>query len=75
MTDQPNILLITVDTLRADHLGCYRYHRPTSPYIDAIAAGGALCENAFCSAIPTQPSYTTLYTGQHPIRHGIISKG
>lgn len=75
MTHKPNVLLITVDTLRADHLGAYGYHRPTSPRIDEIAARGAVFENFFCSAIPTQPSYTTLYTGQHPLTHGVISHG
>jgi len=75
MNEKPNVLLITVDTLRADHLGCYGYRRPTSPYIDAIAQEGTLCERMFCSAIPTHPSYTTLYTGQHAITHGIVSHG
>lgn len=74
-TATPNVLLITVDTLRADHLGCYGYRRPTSPCIDAIAAQGALCERMFCAGIPTHPSYTTLYTGQHPIIHGIVGHG
>ncbi len=75
MISRPNILLITIDSLRADHLGCYGYYRRTSPYIDAIAAEGTLCEHIFCSGIPTHPSYTTLYTGQHPITHGIVSHG
>ncbi|MEA3337605.1 MAG: sulfatase [Chloroflexota bacterium] len=74
-TRPPNVLLITVDTLRADHLGSYGYQRPTSPEMDAIAADGTLFEQFFCSAIPTQPSYTTLYTGQHPITHGVVGQG
>jgi arylsulfatase A-like enzyme len=72
---KPNIVILAVDALRADHLGCYGYHRPTSPNIDQIAAGGVLCENFFCAGLPTQPSFTSLYTGQHPIRHGIVSHG
>jgi arylsulfatase A-like enzyme len=72
MTRPPNVVLLTVDTLRADHLGCYGYHRDTSPYIDAFAQEGVLCEGMYCSALPTQPSYTTLYTGQHAVRHGIV---
>ena len=72
-SDQPNILLIAVDTLRADRLGCYGYPRPTSPNIDALAAQGALAERFFCAGIPTHPSFTTLYTGQHPIHHGIVA--
>ena len=72
MTRPPNVVLLTVDTLRADHLGCYGYHRDTSPYIDAFSQEGVLCEGMYCSALPTQPSYTTLYTGQHAVRHGIV---
>ncbi|MFW6195336.1 MAG: sulfatase-like hydrolase/transferase, partial [Chloroflexota bacterium] len=60
-----NVLLITIDTLRADHLGCYGYARNTSPNIDRLAADGVLAERFFCAGIPTQPSYTTMYTGQH----------
>jgi arylsulfatase len=75
MDRKPNIVLIGVDTLRADHLSCYGYRHPTSPSIDALAAGGALGERLFCPAIPTHPSFTTLYTGQHPITHGIVSHG
>ena len=71
--EKPNILLISVDTLRADHLGCYGYQRPTSPAIDALAGEGVLCERLLCPAIPTAPSYATLYTGQHPITHGIVA--
>ena len=72
---KPNILLIAADTLRADRLGCYGYSRDTSPHIDALAAEGVLCERLFCPGIPTHPSFTTLYTGQHPITHGIVSHG
>jgi arylsulfatase A-like enzyme len=75
MSKRPNILLIAVDTLRADHLSCYGYPHPTSPRIDALAAEGTLGERLFCPGIPTHPSFTTLYTGQHPIRHGIVSHG
>jgi arylsulfatase A-like enzyme len=75
MDRKPNIVLIGVDTLRADHLSCYGYHHPTSPRIDALAAEGALGERLFCPGIPTHPSFTTLYTGQHPITHGIVSHG
>lgn len=73
MNDNPNILLITIDSLRADHLGCYGYHHDTSPRIDALAREGSLVEDFICPAIPTHPSYTTLYTGQHPSRHGIVA--
>lgn len=71
--DQPNILLISADGLRADHLGCYGYRWDTSPGIDALAQSGVLCEQVMAPAIPTIPSYTTLYTAQHPIVHNIVS--
>lgn len=73
MKDKLNILLITIDSLRADHLGCYGYHHPTSPRIDELAREGVLAERLICSSIPTHPSYTTLYTGQHAITHGIVA--
>lgn len=71
--DRTNILLISVDTLAANHLGCYGYHRDTSPHIDALAQQGVLCDRLFCPGIPTIPSYTTLYTGQHPMTHRIVA--
>ena len=75
MKTKPNILLLSVDSLRADHLGCYHYPRPTSPYVDTLADQGVVAERLFCPAVPTYPSYTTLYTGQHPLTHGILAHG
>jgi arylsulfatase A-like enzyme len=75
MADRPNILLITIDTLRADHLGCYGYPRTTSPRIDALAKEGVVAERLLCPGIPTYPSYTSFYTGQHPLTHGIYAHG
>jgi arylsulfatase A-like enzyme len=73
MADLPNIVLLTVDSLRADHLGCYGYHLETSPRCDAFAAQGTLCERLYDCAIPTHPAYTTLYTGQHALTHNIVA--
>ncbi|HSV74579.1 MAG TPA: sulfatase [Chthonomonadales bacterium] len=70
-----NILFIDIDTLRADHLGCYGYHKPTSPRLDRLAAEGALFERCYAPGIPTTPAHATIYTGMHPIRHGIVSHG
>ncbi len=70
-----NTLLIAIDTLRADHLGCYGYHRSTSPNLDGLAADGALFRQLLCGCVPTQPSYTSLYTGQYSITHGIVTHG
>ncbi len=70
-----NVLFIVIDTLRADHLGCYGYHRNTSPYIDEFADGAVLFENAFAAGIPTHPAFATLFSGQHPITHGVVAHG
>lgn len=66
-------ILIVIDTLRADHLGCYGYHRETSPNIDRLAKDGVLFENAYPSDVPTQPSFTSMFTGQRGIHTGIVS--
>lgn len=70
---RPNIVVIGIDTLRPDHLGCYGYHRPTSPHIDALAEESVVFETAIAAGIPTTPSFTTLLTGLHPYRHRIVS--
>ena len=75
MQEKPNIILISADSLRANHLGCYGYSLPTSPNIDAFASQGALFEKVFAPGIPTQPSHTTIFTGQHPVTHGIVAHG
>jgi arylsulfatase A-like enzyme len=67
-----NIIIITIDTLRADHLGCYGYDLPTSPAIDALARESIVFDRAFAAGIPTMPSFTTMLTGLHPYRHGIV---
>jgi len=61
-----NLLLVTVDTLRADHLGCYGYGRPTSPAIDALASAGALFENGWAHAPSTRYSMPAIATGRWP---------
>jgi arylsulfatase A-like enzyme len=75
MNDKPNIILISADSLRANHLGCYGYNLATSPRIDKMASEGVLSEQMFCPVIPTQPSHTTLFTGQSPLRHGVVAHG
>ena len=65
----PNVIVLTIDTLRADHLSCYGYERPTSPNIDALVARGALFENAISAAPWTLPSYGALFTGRYPSAH------
>ena len=57
------ILYIDIDTLRPDHLGCYGYHRGTSPSIDRLAADGVRFENCYVSDAPCLPSRAALYSG------------
>ena len=65
-----NIVLIVIDTLRADHLGCYGYWRDTSPAIDAFAAGATRYSRALSAAPWTVPSHGALFTGKPPFQHG-----
>lgn len=67
----PNVLLISLDTLRADRLGCYGYERPTSPHLDAIAAAGARFVDVSSPASKTATSHMTMLTGMHPTVHGV----
>jgi choline-sulfatase len=66
----PNLLLITVDTLRPDHLGYHGYDRDTSPVIDNLAAGGVVFENSYSQSGWTLPSIATILTGHYPKDHG-----
>ncbi len=61
-----NVILISLDTLRADHLGLYGYHRETSPNLDRIGAEGVVFERAFSQAPSTTPSHRSLMTSQFP---------
>jgi Sulfatase len=67
--DAPNIMVIVVDTLRADHLSSYGYMRPTSSNIDHLAQQGVLFESAFSTAPWTAPSHASLLTGRYPYEH------
>ena len=67
-----NVLLISIDTCRADHLGCYGYHRDTSPQIDSFAAEAVVFDWAFSQAPNTPPSQATILSGLYPSSHGMI---
>ena len=70
------LLLISIDTLRSDHLGCYGYNwtrNRTSPFIDSLAGGGVVFENHYATDVPTPPSYTSLFHGQRAIKNGIYT--
>ena len=68
-----NLIVISIDTLRADHLGCYGYERATSPAIDAVAAEGVLFEDASAPSPWTKPSHASLLTGLYPRHNGAAS--
>jgi arylsulfatase len=68
-----NIILISIDALRADHLGCYGYYRNTSPNIDALAKDNILFKNFFTVVPKTGPSMTTFFTGKLIQNHGVVS--
>ncbi len=65
-------LLISIDTLRADHLGCYGYELETSPFIDSLAARGVLFETAVVQLPGTLPSHMSIFTGLYPEEHGVF---
>ncbi|MCJ7565645.1 MAG: sulfatase [Candidatus Aminicenantes bacterium] len=70
-----NLLLITVDTLRADHLGVYGYDAIKTPAIDRLGQGGMLFSRAFSHVPLTLPSHCSLLTGTLPLYHGIRDNG
>jgi arylsulfatase A-like enzyme len=67
------ILLISVDTLRADHLGLYGHHRPTSPVLDAFAAEGTVFEDANSPSPWTLPAHASMLTGLFPKKHRVLT--
>jgi arylsulfatase A-like enzyme len=70
-----NVLYIDIDSLRPDHLGCYGYHRDTSPNIDRLAAEALRFDNVYVSDVPCHPSRTALWSGRHGIRTGVVGHG
>lgn len=71
----PNILVVTVDTLRADRVSAYGYHRPTTPHIDRLLASGARYTQARTVEPLTNPSLCSLWTSLHPHEHGATRNG
>jgi len=70
---RPNLVLVVIDTLRADHLGAYGYGRATSPHIDRLAKRGLVFANALAVSSWTKPSVASLFTSRHPSEHGAVS--
>jgi len=69
----PHVLVVTIDTLRADHLGCYGYFRDTSPSLDRLAAESLVFERCLAPVAQTLPSHTSLFTGLAPLEHGVLA--
>ena len=72
---QPDVILLSIDTLRADHVGVYGYERDTTPYIDSLAARGTRFTHARSPSPWTLPSHSTMLSGQLPIHHGAVDSG
>ncbi|MCV0396000.1 MAG: sulfatase [Rhizobiaceae bacterium] len=70
-----NVLYIDIDSLRPDHLGCYGYHRDTSPNIDRLAKDAALFSGVYVSDVPCHPSRTALWSGRHGYKTGVVAHG
>ena len=74
-TPPPNVVLITLDTTRVDHLSGYGYERQTTPALDAFAEEGALFELAYAPIATTGPSHSTMFTALYPLAHRVIKNG
>jgi arylsulfatase A-like enzyme len=71
-----NVVLVVIDTLRADRLGVYGYRiRPTSPFLDKVARSSDVYRNAYATTSWTVPSMATMFTGLPPEQHGVVSYG
>ena len=69
------VVLVTIDTLRVDHLGSSGYPRNTSPFLDSLANSGTMFERAYSSCSHTGPSHATLFTGLEPPQHRLLQNG
>ncbi len=73
--EKPNVLLVTLDTTRADHLPCYGYAGVSTPNLDAVAGRGVVFEQAATATPLTLPSHSTIMTGMYPTFHGVRVNG
>ena len=67
----PNLVIVSIDTLRADHLGLYGYHRETSPHLDELAERSVVFDQAVTVHVSTAPAHATVLTGLYPGSHGL----
>ncbi len=68
---QPDVILVSIDTLRADHLSSYGHDRPTSPFLDELASDGTRFDHARSNSPWTLPAHLTMLTGQLPVTHQV----
>jgi arylsulfatase A-like enzyme len=68
----PSVILVSIDTLRADHVGTYGYARPTTPFLDGFARDATVFENTFTSCPWTLVAHMTMLTGLFPAQHGVV---
>lgn len=73
--ERPNVLLISLDTLRADHLSSYGYERETTPFLDEVAGDGVRFHWAFVNTLATTNSHTTILSSQYQESHGVMYGG
>lgn len=71
----PNLLFITVDTIRADHCSVYGYPRPTTPTLESVAREGTRFDEAYAPMATTGPSHATMFTSLYPLTHGVVKNG
>jgi len=71
----PNVILVSIDSLRADFVGCYGYRRPTTPFLDSLAESGVRFENAISTTSWTLPSHAAMFTGLNDSTHGLVDNG
>src|SRR5262245_33382339 len=69
------VVLVTIDTLRADHVSCYGYPRKTTPFLDSLAEKGVRFGHALAAVSHTAPSHATMLTGVVPAVHGVVTNG
>lgn len=71
VSSRPNLLIVSIDTLRAQNVGAYGHPRDTTPFMDSLAAQGSLFENAVTASVTTGPAHMSLFTGLYPVHHGM----
>ncbi len=67
---RPNLILISLDTVRTDHLGCYGYEIPNTPFLNALSQRATVFSHAYATAPWTLPSHASIFTGKYPHQHG-----